>query len=162
MNEISLFFKWKLIIFDSWVIFKSDSMVNKCYIILLVYIRGFIAYQLFITRNFERNWVFVTNSTFLSSISLQAAQCRRPLIFQTINSVRPNNLSLRYLRFTSSDCKDIGIRQFECVTKTQFLLSNMERIFKISYGLNDAFVGVPYNPHKKIKVCHFLHSPWPL
>ena len=47
--------------------------------------------------------------------------CRRPLIFQTKNSVRPNNLSLKYQRFTSSDCKDIGIRQFEFVTKTQFL-----------------------------------------
>ena len=43
----------------------------------------------------------------------------RPLIFQTMNSVRPNNLSLKY-RFTSSDCKDKGIRQFEFVTKTQF------------------------------------------
>ena len=61
------------------------------------------------------NWGFVTNSTFLMSITLL------PLIFQTMNSVRPNNLSLKYQRFSSSDCKDIGIRQFEFVTKTQFL-----------------------------------------
>ena len=28
-----------------------------------------------------------------------------------------NNLSLKYQRFTSSDCKDTGIRQFEFVKK---------------------------------------------
>ena len=53
---------------------------------------------------------------------------RRPLIFQTMNSVRPNNISLKYQRFTSSDCKDIGIRQFEFVTKTQFLCSKLIRL----------------------------------
>ena len=40
-----------------------------------------------------------------------------------MNSVRPNNLSLIYQRFTSSDCKDIGIRLFEFVAKTQLLFS---------------------------------------
>ena len=34
-----------------------------------------------------------------------------------MNSVRPNNLNLKYQRFTSSDCKGIEIRQFEFVTK---------------------------------------------
>jgi len=52
-----------------------------------------------------------------------------------MNSVRPNNLSLKYQRFTSSDCKDIGIRQFEFVTKTQFLcdisLSNFAKLWFI-------------------------------
>ena len=28
---------------------------------------------------------------------------------------------MKYLRYPSSDCKDIGLRQFEFVTKTQFL-----------------------------------------
>ena len=65
----------------------------------------------FETEKFERNWVFVTNSTFLISISLLPNVV--DLIFQTMNSVRPNNLSLKYQRFTSSDCKDLGIRQFE-------------------------------------------------
>ena len=44
------------------------------------------------------------------------AQCRRPLIFQTINSGRSNNQSLKYQRFTPTSCKDIGIRKFELVT----------------------------------------------
>ena len=50
-----------------------------------------------------------------------ATQCRRPYIFQTINSVRSNNLSLKYQRFILTDCRDIEIRKFEVVAKTQFL-----------------------------------------
>ena len=34
----------------------------------------------------------------------------RPLIFQTINYVSSNSLSLKYQRFTPSGCKDIGIK----------------------------------------------------
>ena len=45
----------------------------------------------------------------------------RPLIFQTINSVRLNSLSLKYQRFTPSRCLDIGVRKCEFVAKTQFL-----------------------------------------
>ena len=58
---------------------------------------------------------------YFSNIYIFAIQCRRPLIFQTMNSVRPNYLSLKYKRITKSDCKDTGIRQYEFVTKTQFL-----------------------------------------
>ena len=39
---------------------------------------------------------------------------------QTVNSVRSNNLSLKYQRFKSSDCEDIEIKKFEFVAKTQF------------------------------------------
>ena len=38
-----------------------------------------------------------------------------------MNSVRSNNLSLKYQRFATSGCKDIRIRKFEFVAKTQFL-----------------------------------------
>ena len=50
-----------------------------------------------------------------------STQCRRSSIFQTMNSVRPKSLSLKYQRFTPSDFKEIGIRKFEFVAKTQFL-----------------------------------------
>ena len=33
-------------------------------------------------------------------------------IFQTMNSVRSKNQSLRYKRFTLADCKDIGTTKF--------------------------------------------------
>ena len=42
-------------------------------------------------------------------------------MFQTMNYVRSNSLSLKYQGFPLSDCQDIGIRKFEFVAKTQFL-----------------------------------------
>ena len=47
-------------------------------------------------------------------------KCLRPEIFKTMNSVRLNNLSLKYQWFILLGCKDIGIRKLELVTKTQF------------------------------------------
>ena len=38
---------------------------------------------------------------------------------QTLNSVKSNNLSLKYQKITTSGCRDIGIRKFEFVA--QFL-----------------------------------------
>jgi len=40
---------------------------------------------------------------------------------QTMNSVGSKRLRLKYQRFTSSGCKDIGIRKFEFVAKNHFL-----------------------------------------
>jgi len=50
-----------------------------------------------------------------------ATRICRPQIFQTMNSVQSNILSLKYLMFTSSGCKDMGIIKFEFVAKTQFI-----------------------------------------
>ena len=50
-----------------------------------------------------------------------ATKCRRPKIFQTMNSVRLNNLSFKCQWFTPLDCKDKGIRNIEFVAETQFL-----------------------------------------
>ena len=41
-----------------------------------------------------------------------------------MNSVRSNNVSLKYQRPTLSGCKDIGIGKFEFVAKTQFLFGS--------------------------------------
>ena len=38
-----------------------------------------------------------------------------------MNTVRSNNLSLKYQRFSSSGWNDIGIRKFDFVAKSQFL-----------------------------------------
>jgi len=48
-------------------------------------------------------------------------RCCRPLIFQTMNYVRSNNHSLKYQRLISLVRRNIGIRLFEFVAKTQFL-----------------------------------------
>ena len=44
-----------------------------------------------------------------------AIQCRKPLIFQSMNSVRSNSLSLKYQKFTPTGWKDMGIRNFVSV-----------------------------------------------
>ena len=46
---------------------------------------------------------------------------RRSLIFQTYIIWSNRIHSLKYLRFTTVGCKDIRIRKYEFVTKTQFL-----------------------------------------
>ena len=50
-----------------------------------------------------------------------ATQCLRPHVFQNKYTVRSNNLSLKYQRFTPSGSKDMGIKKFKFVTKNQFL-----------------------------------------
>ena len=44
------------------------------------------------------------------------------LSFQTMNYLRPNNLSLEYQRFPPSGCKNIGMRKLDFVAKTQFFV----------------------------------------
>ena len=43
-----------------------------------------------------------------------------------MNSLRPNNLSLKYQMFTSSDCKDIEIRHLEFVTGTKYFKAKVQ------------------------------------
>ena len=59
-----------------------------------------------------------------------ATQCRIPLIFETTNYVRPNNLSLKYQRCTPLGFKYKEIRKFELVVKAQFLRdSRLRRVY---------------------------------
>ena len=46
---------------------------------------------------------------------------RRPLIFQTVNSARSNSLKFELSRFKQSGCKDIGIKKFEFMARTQLI-----------------------------------------
>ena len=59
---------------------------------------------------------FTAKYNFLIPISLQ----HNVVDISNLTSFRSNNLSLKYWRFTPSDCK-VGIRKFEFVAKTQFL-----------------------------------------
>ena len=66
-----------------------------------------------------------------------ATLCGRPaLIFQTINSVRSNNFSLKYQRFTQSGCKDIESKQFECVTNTQVIYTFKHSVISLKLVLS--------------------------
>ena len=60
----------------------------------------------------QKNKVVATNS---SNPYIFATQCCITLIFQTMSSVRSNNLSLKYQRLTLSGCSDIRIRKFDIV-----------------------------------------------
>ena len=54
-----------------------------------------------------------------------------------MNYVRLSNASLKYQRFTPSGCRNIGIRQFEFVAKTQFLyMVNIDSFFLRDRDLN--------------------------
>ena len=66
-----------------------------------------------------------------------ATQCRRPLIFQTMNHVRPNNISLKHQRFTPLGCKDVEIRKFEFVVKTHFLLREFLSHIRFHFEFRD-------------------------
>ena len=67
------------------------------------------------------------NRLLFSNFYILAAQCCRLMIFQTINSVRSNSLSLKYQRFKSSGWAAIGIRKVEFVAKTQFLFPFLKK-----------------------------------
>ena len=55
---------------------------------------------------------------WFSDFNIVATQCHRSLIFQTMNAIRSNNVSLKYQRFTPYGCKDIGFTKTESVAKT--------------------------------------------
>ena len=58
--------------------------------------------------------------------------CRKPQIFQTMNSLKLNNLSMKYQRFTPTGCKDIEMRKFlstlVLVIKQPWLVQCPERL----------------------------------
>ena len=63
-------------------------------------------------------------------------KCRKPLIFQTINSVRSNILSLKYQTFQPSDLKDLGIWNSLCQNLISFsqILCTGARDFCVEYS----------------------------
>ena len=67
------------------------------------------------------------HSDFLITLSLHT--------FQTMNSISSNKLSLKYQIFTPSHCKDIGIRQFVFVAKTQIFTQLPMKPSKLLKGI---------------------------
>ena len=76
-------------------------------------------------------------------------------LFQTMNSVRTKCMSLKVLRFTTSGCKDIVVRKFEFVAKTQFLRVRKNYL----YPTNGLYLGksLSFNPPGVNK---YPPSPW--
>jgi len=63
-----------------------------------------------------------------------------------MNFVRSNNFNLKYQRFTSSGCKDIGIRKFEFVAWNQFLSRKIETRLKVSCEKSSHLIQSPRIP----------------
>ena len=98
--------------------------------------------------NFHKNlkffWKYTKGIEFLPhtlifNFYISTTRCRRHSIFQTMNSVRLNNLSFKYQKFISSGCKDIEIRTFKFVAKTQFLCYEICKNYFVLF----------YNVHKR-------------
>ena len=62
-------------------------------------------------KNKPKELSFYHNLKF-SNLYIFESRCHRPFIFQTIISLRSNNLRWKYQMVTPSGCKDIGIRKF--------------------------------------------------
>ena len=67
---------------------------------------------------FKTKELSVCHTLWFSNSYNLAIHSPKPLIFQTINSVRSNSLNLK---FTPSGCEVKGIRKFKFVAKTQLL-----------------------------------------
>jgi len=90
---------------------------------------------------------------------LQTDEWRKPSIFQTMNSIRPNYPSLKYNRFILSGWKDIGIKKFKFVTKTPFLCK-FEKI-DIFFSKSSYIVKMIEKKCPQVIKYKFLKSPWP-
>ena len=80
-------------------------------------------------NSLQRKWVFATNSNCFSYIL--ATKCRKPLIFQTMNSVRSNSHSLKFHRLTPSESE---FKEFEPrlkSAKNRFQISAGSLQFKV-------------------------------
>ncbi len=75
---------------------QLDPYISIFVILKTNYFELWILYK----SDLQRNWVFATNR-----FSNPTTQCRRPKIWQTLNSVRSKNLSLNYGKFTPSGAK---------------------------------------------------------
>ena len=75
----------------------------------------------------------------------------KPLIIETLKSVRKIVVSLKYKRFTPSGCKDIGIRKFKFVADTRLKPSLFSvRVLQISTKHTVILTELDSNPFSKI------------
>ena len=126
---------------------KITGFFGKCPEIKSVFVSdkdpNTFSFLFFSERSSEISWVIVTIK--LTNPFIFAIECCRPKIFQTMNSVSSNKISLIYYRLAPSGCQTIRIRNFELVAKTQFLSSEIRAflLFKMALTLITIFPYVP-------------------
>ena len=80
--------------------FRVLKIVSNKYIYMHFLFCWFVC--LFVCLYIHRKELSFCNKLWLSNHYIFLSQCHRPLIFQTMNSDRSNNLCLKYKRFTPS------------------------------------------------------------
>ena len=96
--------------FRSWRIYKEHTGISSFYLTFI---------QCLIEKRIKD--LSLSHKLWFSNPYIWATQYCRPWIFQTMNSVRSNNIRLTCQRCTLQGFKDIGIRIFDFGAKTQFL-----------------------------------------
>ena len=100
---------------------------------------------------------------WIYNLNIFGTQCCKYLIFQTY-IIRSNRIhSLKYLRSTTLESKDIGFRKAEFVAKTQFLwhscisISRERNIRKTFMGRNQELKWLAFSIYS---LSFFLYSPF--
>ena len=75
--------------------------------------------------------------TLINDLFIFATRFRRPLMFQTMNSVRSKSLSFKNQKLKPSGYKDIGIRIFMFVAITQLISGLYTWSLNLSYPCNE-------------------------
>ena len=127
-----------LILGQAFLLNKDSKKFNfKCYLMSIHYL--YVKFDMF----WQRNWVLVTNSNFLIPISLQYHDETGDIKLW----IRSSNLSLTYQRFTSSGCKDKGLRNFEFVAKNPIPFPTVKK------SLQFVHINVLCNPPELAYLC---------
>ena len=122
-HVLKLFFKNGLQ--QTWRLPKLFYMINaqckldsQIHVTLQVRVSDLIALLLLISCSSRSKGIEFLSQALIFNLFIQ---CRKPLIWQTMNSVGSNILSLKYSTVKPSDLKDLGIWHFNFVSKTHFL-----------------------------------------
>jgi len=110
-QDLKVFFFLKTLLAGA---FKSSvKSWSRPWSIIIFFLRMILNYAI----KTQTKELSLCHKLWFSNTYIFAIQWCRPQIFQTINSVRSNNQSLKYLRFTVSGFKDIGIRKFSLLQR---------------------------------------------
>ena len=109
-----------------WLFHLEEFIINQCVIFIFKsYFSVSVLLQYILKLNWSASERFKSKIekelSFCTNLNFQIPVTLNPVIFQTLLSWSNIIYSLKYLRSTTLGCKDIGVRNSEFATKTQFL-----------------------------------------
>ena len=93
---------------------------------LIIFLKTWSTVEIIFSPTLTTKELTLCHKLSFSKPYIFGTKCCRPQIFQTMHSVRSNNQSLKYQRFTTLGSKDICIRKSEFVAKAKFFKLNLE------------------------------------